>query len=86
MFRIFRPAAAQSTIAKSGPRPGAASARRKTVDALAPLPLPQVTEGNTQDDWALWEDSVTAFDSQFDALKERMACVDPFEGIQRRKL
>lgn len=85
MFRIFRPAAGQATIPKNGPRPGPAPARRSSAVAQAPLPLPQVTEGNTQEDWALWEDSVTAFDSQFDSLKERMAWVDPFEGIQRRK-
>lgn len=86
MFRIFRPAAAQSTIPKNGPRPATAPARRRPAEGHAPPPLPEVTEGNSHEDWALWEDSVSAFDTQFDALKERVACVDPFEGIQRRKL
>lgn len=34
----------------------------------APAPLPQVTEGNEQSDWALWEDSMTALDSQMQSL------------------
>ena len=33
-----------------------------------PAPLPQVTEGNEETDWSLWEDSVTALDSQMQAL------------------
>jgi len=33
-----------------------------------PAALPEVTEGNEQTDWALWEDSVAALDSQMQSL------------------
>ena len=33
-----------------------------------PGPLPQVVEGNDESDWALWEDSKTALDSQMQGL------------------
>ena len=34
----------------------------------APGPLPEVIEGNEESDWALWEDSKTALDSQMQGL------------------
>lgn len=33
-----------------------------------PAPLPEVTEGNDETDWSLWEDSMTALDSQMQSL------------------
>ena len=36
--------------------------------ASEPAPLPQVVEGNDESDWALWEDSKTALDSQMQGL------------------
>lgn len=33
-----------------------------------PSPLPEVVEGNQESDWALWEDSKTALDSQMQGL------------------
>jgi hypothetical protein len=34
----------------------------------APGPLPEVVEGNQESDWALWEDSKNALDSQMQGL------------------
>jgi hypothetical protein len=46
--------------------------RRKTKSSSpvlsAPGPLPEVVEGNQESDWALWEDSKTALDSQMQGL------------------
>jgi hypothetical protein len=39
-----------------------------------------VHEGNTEADWQLWEDSVVAFDSQFQAMKDQFAHLDAFAG------
>jgi hypothetical protein len=36
--------------------------------ATEPSALPQVTEGNDHSDWALWEDSVAALDSQMNSI------------------
>lgn len=33
-----------------------------------PAPLPEVTEGNEETDWSLWEDSMSALDSQMQSL------------------
>ena len=48
-------------------------ATRRTSKAAAPVlsapgPLPEVVEGNQESDWALWEDSKTALDSQMQGL------------------
>ena len=40
------------------------STNPRNVDFLSPLPVPQVTEGNLDSDWAMWEDSVLEQDSQ----------------------
>jgi hypothetical protein len=53
-----RPAPARKAAAK----PRAAEARPE------PAVLPEITEGNDQTDWALWEDSVAALDSQMQSL------------------
>ena len=37
---------------------------RRNFDPLAPLPKAEVTEGNDEADWSLWEDSVAFQDSQ----------------------
>lgn len=61
---------------KRAPTPPAKPARRrKTTKAgsgadsrIDSAPLPEVTEGNEQSDWALWEDSMVALDSQMQSL------------------
>ncbi len=40
------------------------SVNARGLDLLSPIPLPEVTEGNQDSDWAMWEDSVLEQDSQ----------------------
>jgi hypothetical protein len=52
-------------------RKRAPSKRKSTSSASAmsgPGPLPEMVEGNQESDWALWEDSKTALDSQMQGL------------------
>jgi hypothetical protein len=62
-----------------------------------PAPLPEVSEGNQESDWAMWEDSVAFQDSQMpstfnelDAVKTRdeppkkKGEADPFSTVRRR--
>ena len=59
------------------PEPKPKPARKRKVSKKSRLPgeiatepsaLPQVTEGNDHSDWALWEDSVAALDSQMNSI------------------
>lgn len=51
------------------------AAKRDAQDHRLPEPsvLAEVTEGNEQTDWALWEDSVAALDSQMQSLSPSSA-------------
>jgi hypothetical protein len=61
-----------------------------------PLPLADVSEGNLDSDWAMWEDSVAFQDSQMPTLDEprfsvrskemldRTNEVDPFEAVHKK--
>jgi hypothetical protein len=40
----------------------------RSLDHLAPLPKAEVTEGNGEADWSLWEDSVAFQDSLMPSL------------------
>jgi hypothetical protein len=40
------------------------SGERTGYDPLEPLPKPEVTEGNEDSDWSLWENSIAFQDSQ----------------------
>lgn len=74
MFNLFKrstPPAVKSPIRSQGQ----AGARKPTpAPAIAPdeiqgpTSLPEVVEGNEQTDWALWEDSMTALDSQMQSI------------------
>jgi hypothetical protein len=44
------------------------SARSSGEPVPGPAPLPEVTEGNEETDWSLWEDSMTALDSRMQSL------------------
>ena len=62
----------------STPKPKPAPTRKSAAKSRAadvrtePGPLPEITEGNEQTDWALWEDSVAALDSQMQGLTSSM--------------
>src|SRR4051794_21406819 len=55
------------------PQRSRSAAKRKSSSSKGPIlsapgPLPEVVEGNQESDWALWEDSKTALDSQMQGL------------------
>lgn len=63
MFDFFkrsadRPIHPKNTRATRTTRPAPA------MGALDPLPVPDVTEGNSEADWSAWEDSVAFQDNQ----------------------
>jgi len=65
MFSFFKRSDKESEPAATRPRPRAKTPSRSPgLDAREPLPVPQVTEGNEDSDWAMWEDSVLEQDSQ----------------------
>ena len=68
MFKWFKrqevaPAAARKPKPKIAVRPARPDPAADAPVAAAPLPE-VVAEGNTQADWSMWEDSMTALDSQ----------------------
>lgn len=68
MFKFLRRSAAPAPARPAPTRRAAAKSRAAEAGPLAPAELPAVTEGNEQSDWALWEDSVVALDSQMQSL------------------
>jgi hypothetical protein len=44
-----------------------------------------VQEGNAEADWQPWEDSMIAFEGQFQSMKEQFAHVDAFAGIYQER-
>ena len=70
--------AAQRSRTRSQPKPKAKPSR----DGALPAPLPEVVEGNEETDWALWEDSVTALDSQMQGLPSRSSSYDTLPSSQ----
>ena len=70
MFRFFKRSAPAPTKAAPKPTVRKPTATRSVADpALPEQPsLPEVVEGNEHTDWALWEDSVMAMDSQMQDL------------------
>jgi hypothetical protein len=73
-FNFFKRQSPQPP-AKAKAKAKPAAPRRKvkgdtTLPMLPPEPNTlQVTEGSTHNDWALWEDSVAALDSQMSGLQ-----------------
>lgn len=103
MLKFFKSApkpapapARPTTVARPRPStPNSSSARAGTPPV--PPPLPEVSEGNQESDWAMWEDSVAFQDSQmpsvfneFDAVKTRdeepkkSGGPDPFATVRKR--
>ena len=66
MFKFFKRSV--EPVAKQPPPRKPARKPRVVEVRLDAGPLPEVTEGNEQSDWALWEDSVAALDSQMQSL------------------
>jgi hypothetical protein len=67
MFKFLK----RSVVPDVPPAPPRKPAKKSIVVDVRlhhPAPLPEVTEGNEQSDWALWEDSVVALDSQMQSL------------------
>jgi hypothetical protein len=70
MFKLLKQwlAPAPAPVAQRS-RPAARRKSKPSHSGLsAPGPLPEVVEGNQESDWALWEDSKTALDSQMQGL------------------
>lgn len=90
-----------ASSSQSGRAPArSASAKRAggSAETVAPAPLPEVVaEGNTQADWSVWEDSMTALDSQLQGLvptdrvyvrdtrPSQLAEIDPFSSVGRKR-
>lgn len=75
MFNPFKrptPPAVKSParkLAQAVPRkPTSTPATAVPEDDHGPVSLPEVVEGNEHTDWALWEDSMTALDSQMQSI------------------
>lgn len=89
--------ASQKPSAPARPRPSAGGSAKSAAMDLDPPPLPEVTEGNLESDWAQWEESVSFQDSQIpsgfselesvtvrdDKVTEKVA--DPFATTRRRR-
>ena len=77
-------------------QPRTAAAGSKSTPTAEPPPLPEVTEGNLESDWALWEDSVAFQDSQMPSGFNELESVrtreektgkedsDPYAAVKRR--
>jgi hypothetical protein len=65
MFDFFKRSANKQYASDKNGRPKRNNATGNAgLGALDPLPLPEVTEGNSEADWSAWEDSVAFQDSQ----------------------
>jgi hypothetical protein len=65
MFGFFkRSAPAKPASTRHEPTKRRATGERPGYDPLEPLPKPEVTEGNEDSDWSLWENSMAFQDSQ----------------------
>lgn len=88
--------AADEAPARPRPRPSTQT-RSSRQPSSEPPPLPEVTEGNLESDWALWEDSVAFQDSQMPSTFSELDAVrtrdeksgksgepDPFAAVRKR--
>ncbi len=103
MLKFFKSAPKPAPAKPARPAPSAQArpatpAAARTGMPPTPPPLPEVSEGNQESDWAMWEDSVAFQDSQMpsvfnelDAVKTRdeeepkkSGAPDPFSTVRRR--
>ncbi|GAB3493078.1 hypothetical protein GCM10027399_12500 [Curvibacter fontanus] len=103
MLKFFKsapkpPATPARAVAAAKPWPAAPTpspARAGTPPV--PPPLPEVSEGNQESDWAMWEDSVAFQDSQMPSAFNELDAVkthdetpkkgggpDPFAAVRKR--
>ena len=85
MFKLLKRLLVHSAPQPAPRTPRKPSARRvrprdETVDA-APA-APDVVEGNSEQDWALWEDSVAMLDSQMQPLAAGASGYDKLPSSQ----
>ena len=89
------PAPAPMAQRNRGAQNPAARPRGRDASLGVPVPVPEVVEGNEETDWALWEDSMAALDSQKQALAARASDydkltpsqydeADPFASVRKR--
>ena len=98
MFSFFKRSDKESPVTPNRPRGDSRkSVRQYGPELREPPPLPQVTEGNEDSDWAMWEDSVLEQDSQLhpqfhDTVPSNFSAgqhaeieqdVDPFSKVDR---
>ncbi len=103
MLKFFKSTPKPPAPAKPA-RPAPSAQARPTTPAAArtgmppaPPPLPEVSEGNQESDWAMWEDSVAFQDSQMPSVFNELDAVrtrdeepkkngepDPFSTVRRR--
>ncbi len=101
MLKFFKsapkPTAPAKPAATAKPRPAASAAPARVGTPPVPPPLPEVSEGNQESDWAMWEDSVAFQDSQMPSVFNELDAVktrdekpkksgepDPFAAVRKR--
>jgi hypothetical protein len=104
MLKLFQrrgkpePAAERRARQPAPPRQQPAQAPAGAAQESGPAPLPEVVaEGNSHADWSVWEDSMTALDSQLpgmvpsarihvrEARPSQLDDLDPFSGVGRNR-
>jgi hypothetical protein len=79
IFKFFK-RETPKPVPKPKPKAKSRSAKHDTLPMLPPEPSTlEVSEGSAHSDWALWEDSVAALDSQMSTLQPhvRLYRVEP---------
>jgi len=79
MFDFFKRAANTQHAPDAHARPKRNAQGAPALGALDPLPLPEVTEGNSEADWSAWEDSVAFQDSQMSGFVPSKPPPEPSE-------
>lgn len=97
MLNFFKRKPADTPTNSRKPAAGTPARARPSAPPAEPAPLPEVTEGNLESDWALWEDSVAFQDSQMpsdlsplEAVKDRSDPKqedgsDPYASVRGRR-
>ena len=81
MIRFAKSQAAAPRMHKAQNQPSR-NIRHRLRDTRAAL---AVNEGNTDGDWQPWEDSMVAFESQFQSMKDQFAHGDAFASVYQER-